>query len=156
MTPVYSRTQKTNWNVENIFTQKSCQLFHFQFFFLKLPQWTKRYLKTNLLCFSEFVTITIDDKGQVNAVYTDFSKAFDKIYHRLLLKKLDSIGVYTSTIRLSHSYISNRKRRVANNGHKFHLFNLTSGIPQGSHLGQLFFIIYIHSIQTCCEGFLFL
>ena len=108
-----------------------------------------RSLESNLLCFSNFVSENIDSNHQVDAVYTDFSKAFDKIDHQLLLERLAEVGVCSALVGWSQSYISDRQSRVSVSGYNSNFFNVTSGVPQGSHLGPLFFIIYINNIKKC-------
>ena len=79
----------------------------------------------------------------VEAVFLDFSKAFDTISHRILLDKLKAIGVSGRLLRVLTSYLSNRKQYVDIDGHKSSLLDIFSGIPQGSILGPLLFLVYV-------------
>lgn len=109
----------------------------------------QKSLETNLLCFSHHVCNTIDNQGQMDCVYTDFSKAFDKINHRRLIERLAGVGVSAGLLEWVWSYICNRKQVAVVNGYYSEPFISTSGVPQGSHLGPLLFIIYINSIKDC-------
>ena len=108
-----------------------------------------RSLETNLFLYSEFLYANLDDRIQVDAVYTDFSKAFDKVSHNILLARLAEVGVGGSLLRWVESYIKNRTLHVSVQGFLSDSFEPSSGVPQGSHLGPLFFIIYINKIKEC-------
>ena len=79
------------------------------------------------------------------AVYLDIAKAFDSINHKLLLKKLQMIGIRGMYFNWLQSYMSDRKQVVINRGHRSTEHELLCGVPQGSIqiLGPLLFIIYI-------------
>lgn len=108
-----------------------------------------RSLETNLLSFSEHVIEQIDAQGQLDTIYTDFSKAFDKISHEKLLRRLADVGLPESLVEWCKSYLTGRAGFVAIGGHRSETFYITSGVPQGSHLGPLFFLIYINNIKGC-------
>lgn len=101
---------------------------------------------TNLLEYKDYLCEVFAVGGQVDAVYTDFSKAFDKVNHSLLCKKLAVFGIHGSLLRWVHSYLNNRSQLVALKGFKSSPVIIKSGVPQGSHLGPLFFIIYINDL----------
>ena len=79
-------------------------------------------------------------------IFCDFSKAFDKVWHKGLLHKLNSYGVDGSLHRWFHDYLNDRKQRVVIKDHSSPLQTITAGVPQGSVLGPLLFIIYINDI----------
>ena len=108
-----------------------------------------RSLETNLFMFCEYLHCHMDKRIQVDAVYTDFSKAFDKISHNVLLSRLAEVGVGGNLLRWVESYVKNRSQYVSVQGFCSKSFVTTSGVPQGSHLGPLFFIIYINKITSC-------
>ncbi|CAH2226737.1 jg23518 [Pararge aegeria aegeria] len=106
----------------------------------------KRSTNTNLLLHVTNIAECIDHGYQMDAIYADFSKAFDKVNHRLLLSKLQANGISDSLLKWSKSYLVNRKSRVVINGHQSEVFIAESGVPQGSNLGPLFFNIFINDI----------
>jgi exonuclease III len=92
---------------------------------------------------SDYINDNISKKHHTAAIFIDYKKAFDVIDHNLLLKKLHKIGIQGPVLNLFKSYLSNRKFAVMINGEKSELFDITSGVPQGSILGCKLFIIYM-------------
>ena len=100
---------------------------------------------TNLLCFLKEIYEANDKNAEnhVIAVYTDFSKAFDKIPHHELLQKTSNIGVGGCFPEIISDYLSNRKQFVRADNFSSEILEITISVPQGSLIGPLFFCIFI-------------
>ncbi len=93
--------------------------------------------------------ITEMDNGetQIN-IYLDLSKAFDILNHNIVLHKLEYYGVQDISLNLLKKYLNNRKEYVENDGVSSEMQNITTGVPQGSNLGPLLFIVYINMSEV--------
>ena len=88
----------------------------------------------------------LDDGLEVKAVFGDISKAFDRVWHKGLLLKLKSVGLSGSLLGWFQNNLSDRKQRVVLPGGSSTWVNINAGVPLGSILGPLLFLIYINDI----------
>jgi hypothetical protein len=96
------------------------------------------------------------DKGNLPLnVYIDLSKAFDTVDHTILLSKLEHYGIRNTSLSLLNSYLSNRLQYVEIESVKSSYQTINTGVPQGSVLGPLLFIIYINDIHSSSNLFHF-
>lgn len=108
---------------------------------------------TQLIEVIEKWTDKLDNQNDIDVIYLDFQKAFDTVPHNRLILKLKGYGITGNILHWIKDFLSDRKQRVVLNGTHSTWTNVTSGIPQGSVLGPILFIIYINDLPDAIHNF---
>ena len=103
---------------------------------------------TELLTFLHDIGAALDKGLETDVVYLDFSKAFDSVDHGKLVLKLKQHGVEGNLLSWLANYLSDRKQRTVVSGALSKPLPVISGVPQGSLLGPLLFVVYTNDIQA--------
>ena len=108
-------------------------------------------------CFTQLV-LHIDkimhnllNNEETDVIYLDYAKAFDKVDHQILLKKLHAYGIRGKLLTWLHNYLTNRHQTVVIDGQHSYPAKVISGVPQGTVLGPILFIIYLNDLQSCVK-----
>ena len=112
----------------------------------------RRSCETQLIEFIEDVTTNLSSGKQTDTLIMDFSKAFDKVSHSLLLHKLHHYGIRGKTNRWIKSFLSERTQSVVVDGESSPSVDVQSGVPQGSVIGPCLFLFYINDMPLGIES----
>ncbi|KAI5732389.1 hypothetical protein M8J77_026120 [Diaphorina citri] len=115
----------------------------------------RRSTMTNLVSFSHYVGNSLDSGCQVDCIYTDFSKAYDKLNHNILIAKLSAFGISGYLLQWIRNFLSGRIQIVRVGTSTSEPIHIPSGCIQGGHMSGLLFSLFINDIAEIFPGFNF-
>ena len=111
----------------------------------------RRSCETQLLTLADELIKGLDKDRQLDLAILDFSKAFDRVPHEHLLKKLDHYGIRGKTLDWIRAFLTNRTQKVTVEGVVSESIHVKSGVPQGSVLGPILFLVFINDLHASVQ-----
>jgi hypothetical protein len=106
---------------------------------------------TQLLHHIDIIINNLLENMECDVIYLDFAKAFDKVDHQILLKKCHAYGVRGKLLTWLNCYLTNRHQTVVISGSHSYPAKVISGVPQGTVLGPILFIMYLNDLESCIK-----